>query len=147
MMSWWGEGAGFRIALVEAVDIRPDVVDIRPAVVAAVVGVACAAPLLGSRLFDIAPLHWGPLRCRVPCRVAFAENVGCLVADKLPAVGIVVIAVGFAAVPAIVVLVPLGVPAIDTGGAKVAHSYYCSGAVPLFVALAWPHKLIRCDPS
>ena len=44
------EGAGFRIALVEAVDIRPAVVDIRPAVVAAVVGVVCAGPLLGSRL-------------------------------------------------------------------------------------------------
>ena len=70
MRSWWGEGAGSRIALVE-------VVDIRPAVVAAVVGVACAAPLLGSRLFDNAPLHWGPLCCLVPCRVPFAGNVGC----------------------------------------------------------------------
>ena len=53
--------------------------------------------MLGSRLFDTAPLHWGPLRCRVPCRVPLAENVGCLVADKLPAVGIVAIAGGFAA--------------------------------------------------
>ena len=38
MRIWWGEGAAFRIALVEAVDIRPTVVDIRPAVVDAVVG-------------------------------------------------------------------------------------------------------------
>ena len=45
MRSLWGEGSGFRIALVEDVDIRS-------AVVAAVVGVACAEPLLGSRLFD-----------------------------------------------------------------------------------------------
>ena len=79
MRSWWGEGVGSRSALVV-------VVDIRPAVVAAVVGVVCAGLLLVSRLFDNAPLHWGTLRCRVP----FAENVGCLVVDKLPAVGIVV---------------------------------------------------------
>ena len=117
MKSWLGEGAGYRIALVE-------VVDILPAVVAAVVGVACAAPLLGSRLFDNAPLHWGPLCCLVPCRVPFSENGGCLVADKLPAVGIVSIAGGFEVVPAIDVLVPLGVPEIDAGGgAMVAHSY------------------------
>ena len=66
MISWWGEGAGFRIVLVEAVDIRPAVVDIRPAVVASIVGVACAGPLLDSRLFDNAPLHWGLLCCLVP---------------------------------------------------------------------------------
>ena len=60
-----------------------------------------------------------------------------MVSDKLPAVGIVAIAGGFAAVPAISVLVTLGVPTIDAGGPKVAHSYYCSGAVPLFVALAF----------
>ena len=45
MRSWWGEGAKFRIALVEAVGIHPAVVVIRPVVVAAVVGVACACPL------------------------------------------------------------------------------------------------------
>ena len=129
MISWWVVVVCSRIPLVV-------VVDIRPAVVADVVGVLCAGPLIGSRLFDTAPLHWGPLHCRVPCRVAFAENVGCLVADKLPAVGIVVIAGGFAAVPAIAVMVPLGVPAIDAGGLKVARSYYCSVVVPLFVALA-----------
>ena len=84
-------------------------------------GVAFNVPLLGSHLFDTAPLHWGPLCCRVPCRVPFAENVGCLVADKLPAVGIFAIAGGFAAVPAIAVLVPLGVPVIDLGGPKVDH--------------------------
>ena len=130
MKSWLGEGAGSRIALVE-------VVDILPAVVADVVGIACATPLLGSRLFDNAPLHWGPLCCLVPCRVPFAENGGCLVADKLPAVGIVAIAGGFAAVPAIDAFVPFVVPAIDSGGPKVARLYYCSGAVPLFVALAF----------
>ena len=42
MRSWWVEGAGFRIALVEAVGIRPAVVDILPAVVAAFLGGACA---------------------------------------------------------------------------------------------------------
>ena len=99
MRSWWGEGSGFRIAPVE-------VVDIRPAVVADVVGVACAGPLLGSRLFDNAPFHWEPICCLVPRRVPFYENVGCLVADKLPDVGIVAIAGVFAAVPAIDVLVP-----------------------------------------
>ena len=66
MISWWGEGAGFRIALVEDVGIRPAVVDIRPVVVASVVGVAYTGPLLGSRLFDNSPLHWGPLYCLVP---------------------------------------------------------------------------------
>ena len=60
-----------------------------------------------------------------------------MVADKLPAVGIVAIDGGFVAVPAIAVLVPLGVPFIDSWGPKVAHSYYCSGAVPLFFALAF----------
>ena len=99
MRSWWGEGAGFRILLVEIVDIRPAVVDIRPAVVAAVVGVSCAGPLLGSRMFDTVPLHWGPICYLVPCRAPSAENVSCLVADNLPAVGIVSIAGGFAAVP------------------------------------------------
>ena len=39
--------------------------------------------------------------------------------------------------PAIAVSVPLVVPAIDLGGPKVARLYYCSGAVPLFVALAF----------
>ena len=58
-----------------------------------------------------------------------------MVADKLPAVGIFSIAGGFVAVPAIAVLVLLGVTAIDVGGPMVAHSYYCSGAAPLFVAL------------
>ena len=72
MRSWWGEGVDSRIGFVV-------VVDIRPAVVAAVAVVACASPLLGSRLIDTVPLRWGPLRCRVPCRVPFSENVGCLV--------------------------------------------------------------------
>ena len=107
------------------------VVDIRPAIVAAVAGVACADPLIVRRLIDTEPLCWVPLRCRVPCRVPFAENVGFLVSDMLPAVGIVAIARGFSAVPAISVLVPLGVPAIAAGGPMVVHSYYCSGAVPL----------------
>ena len=111
MRSWWGEGAGSRIALVE-------VFDILPAVVASVVGVACAVLLIGSRLFDNVPLHWGPLHCLFPCLVPFAENVGCLVADKLPDVDIFAIAGVFAAVPAIAVCVPLVVPDIDSGGAK-----------------------------
>ena len=61
MRSWWGEGAGFRIALVEAVCIHPVVVDTRPVVVAAVVRVTYAGSLFGCRLFDNSPLHWGPL--------------------------------------------------------------------------------------
>ena len=39
--------------------------------------------------------------------------------------------------PAIAVFVPLVVPAIDSGGEKVARLYYCYGVVPLFVALAF----------
>ena len=112
------------------------VADIHPAVVAAVAGVAYSGPLVGSRLVDTAPLHWGSLRFRVPCRVPFAENVGCLVADMLPTVGFVVISGGFAAVTVIYVLVPLGVPAIAAGGAMVVHSYSCSGAVSLSDELA-----------
>ena len=99
------------------------VVDIRPAVVAAVVGVACAALLIGSRLVDVAPLRWGLLHFRVPCRVPFSENGGCLVADKLPAVGIVAIAGGFEVVPAIDAFVTFVVPAIYSGGPKVARLY------------------------
>ena len=57
--------------------------------------------------------------------------------DNLPAVGIVAIAGGFAAVPAIAVFVLLVVPAIDSWGPKVARLYYCSGVVMLFVALAF----------
>ena len=60
-----------------------------------------------------------------------------MAADNLPAVGILAIAGGFAAVPAIAVCVPLVVTAIDSGGTKVARLYYCSGVVPLFVALAF----------
>ena len=52
MRSWYGEDAGFSIAIVEAVGILPAAVDNRPVVVAAVLGVACASPLFGSRLFD-----------------------------------------------------------------------------------------------
>ena len=60
-----------------------------------------------------------------------------MAADNLPAVGIVSTAGGFAAVPAIAVFVPLVVPTIDSGGAKVARLYYCSSVVPLFFALAF----------
>ena len=44
--------------------------------------------------------------------------------------------------PAISVLVPLGVSAIDLGRPKVADSYYCSGAVLLFVALAFALRVV-----
>ena len=118
MRSWWGEGSGFRIALVEAVGIHPAVVDTRPVVNVDIVGVARAGPLFGSLLFDNSPLHWGPLCCLIRCRVPFAENVGCLAADNLPDVDIVATAGGFAAVPAISVSVPLVVPAIDLGGGE-----------------------------
>ena len=145
MKSWWGEGDGFRIALVEAVGIHPDVVGIRPVVVAAVVGVACSGPLLGSHLFDNSPLHWGPLCCLVPCRVPFAEHVGCLAADNLPAVVIVAIAGGFVTMPSIAVFVPLVVPSIDSRGLKVARLYYCSGVahylLRLYLRLVWLLRL------
>ena len=114
MRSWWGEGVGYLISFVVAVDIRP-------AVVAAVADVACAGPLLGIHLVDTVPLRWVPLRCRALCRVPFAENIGCWVAEMLPTVGIVSIVGGWAAVPAIAVLVPLGVPAIAAGGPMVVH--------------------------
>ena len=133
MRSWWVEAAGSRIALVEVVDIRPDVV-------AAVVGVSCTGPLLGSRLFDNAPLHWGLIYCLVSCRFPFAENVGCLVADKILAVGIVAIAGGFAAVPAIAFLVPLGVPAIDSGGGKggpLILLFWCRPVICCACICAW----------
>ena len=47
MSGWLGEDSGFRIVLVEAVGILPDAVYTCPVVV----GVACAGPLSGSRLF------------------------------------------------------------------------------------------------
>ena len=52
MSGWYRKDAGFRIALVEDVGILSAAVDTRPVVVAAVVGVAFAGPLSGSRLFD-----------------------------------------------------------------------------------------------
>ena len=59
-----------------------------------------------------------------------------MAADNLPAVDIFVTDGCFAAVPAIALSVPLVVPAIDLGGAKVYRLYYCSGVASLFVALA-----------
>ena len=100
-------------------------------------GVSCAGPLLGIRLFDNAPLHWAPLCCLVTYRTPFSENVGCLVTDKLPAVGIVAISGGFVAVPIISMFVPLVVLTIYFGGPKVARLYYCSDDILLFVALAF----------
>ena len=140
MRSWWVEGVSSRHSFVV-------VVDIRPVVVAAVVGVACAGPLIGSRLVDTAPLCWEPLRFRVPCRVPFAENIVCLVADKLPAVGIVAIAGGFAAVPSIAVLVSLGVTSISVGGPMMFHSYSCSGSLILFDELAYALGAVAASAS
>ena len=112
MRSWWGEGVGSRIAFVFAVDTRPAYFH---AVVAVVADIAFSEPLLGIRLVDTVPLRWVPLCCRVPCRIPFAENVGCCVAEMIPAVGIVSIAGGWAAVTAIAVFGPLGVPVISAG--------------------------------
>ena len=112
MRSWWGEGVGSRIAFVFSVDIRPTYFH---AVFSVVAGVAFNDPLLGSHMVDTVPLCWFPLRCRVPCRVPFTENVGCCVAEMIPAVGIVSIAGGWAAVTAIAVFGPLGVPVISAG--------------------------------
>ena len=113
MRSWWGEGVGSRIAFVFSVDIRPAYFH---AVVSVAAGVAFADPLLGSHMVDTVPLCWVPLRCRVPCRVPFTENVGCCVAEMIPAVGIMSISGGWSAVPAIAVFGSLGVTDIAVGG-------------------------------
>ena len=52
MSGWLGEDTGFHIALSAAVGILPAAIDTRPVVVAAVVGVAFAGHLSGSRLFN-----------------------------------------------------------------------------------------------
>ena len=114
--------------------ILPSVVDTSPVVAAAVVGVAFAGPLSGSRSFGTEPLHWCPC-CLVLCRVPFAENDFCFAADTPPAVDIVATAGGVAAVSVISVAVPLVVPDNDLGGAKVARLYYCYSAIPLSVVL------------
>ena len=118
----------------EDVGILPAAVDTCPVVVAAVVGIAFAGPLYGSRPFGNEPFHWGPC-CLFPLCVPFAENDDYFAADNLPAVDIVATAGGVAAVVAIAVAVTLVVPAIDLGGAKVARLCYCYSDIPLFVAL------------
>ena len=129
MRSWWVEGVGSRIAFVFTVDICPAYFY---AVVAAALCVTCADPLLGSPLVDTVLLRWVLLHCRVP----FSENVGFWVAEMLPAVGVVSISGGWAAVPDIAVLGPLGLPVIAAGGALVVHSCSCSVAVSLSDVLA-----------
>ena len=114
--------------------ILPAVDDTRPVVVAAVLGVAFAGPMYGSRPFGNEPLHWGPC-CLILYRVPFAENDFCFAADTPPAVDIVATAGGVAAVATIAVAVSLVVTAIDFGGPKVARLYNCYSNVPLFVAL------------
>ena len=57
----------------EDVVILPPAVDTRPVVVDAVVGIACAGPMSGSRPFVNEPLHWGPC-CLVPCRSPSTED-------------------------------------------------------------------------
>ena len=127
-------GFGSRISFVFAVDIRPSYFH---AVVADVAGLACADNLIGICLVDTVPLRWVPLRCRIPCRTPFAENVGFWVAETFAAVVIVSIAGGWSAVPVIYVLGPLGVPVIAVeGGALVVHACSCSGAVLLSDMLA-----------
>ena len=118
----------------EDVGILPAVVDSRPVVVAAVVGVAFAGPLSGSRPFGTEPLHCGPC-CLVLCRVPFSENDFCFAADTPTASDIVATAGGVTAVAAITVAVTLVVPAIDLVGATVARLYNLYSAVLLFVAL------------
>ena len=88
-------------------------------------------PLPGSRLVDTVPLCWVLLCCRGPFHIPFVENVGCWVAEMLPAVGIAYVTGGWAAVPYIAVLGPLGLPDIALGGALGVHSCSCSGVVPL----------------
>ena len=92
--------------------------DTRHVVAAVDVGVAFAGPLYGFRMFGTESSYWGPC-CLFLCRVPFAENYFCFADDNLPAVGIVDTAEVVAAAVAIVVAVPLVVPAIDLGGAKV----------------------------
>ena len=57
-----------------------------------------------------------------------------MAADNLPAVDIVAISGGFAAVPDIAVAVPLVVPAIDLGGAEGG----------LLILLFWCRPVICC---
>ena len=57
------------------------------------------------------------------------------------------IAGGFAAVPDIVVLVPLGVPVIAAGGAMVVHSCSCSVAAPLSDVLVSARGVVVASAS
>ena len=121
-------------------------VDIRPAyfhaVAAAAEGVACAGNLPGNRLVDTVPLCWVLLRCRGPCHVPLVENGGCWVAERLPVVGNVAIAGGWAAVPATAVLVPLGLTVIAARGTLGVHSCSCSGVAPYSYLLASAHVAV-----
>ena len=65
-----------------------------------------------------------------------------MVAEILPAVGIVSIARGLADVPVIAVLVLLGLSVIAVGGLMVVHSCSCSGAVPLADVFASAHGVV-----
>ena len=104
--------------------------DTRPVVAAVAVGVAFAVPLSGIRPFGIESLNWGPC-CLVLCRGPFAENAFYFADDNLPAVGIVATSGGVAAAVAIVVAVPLVVPAIDLGGPQVARLRCFYNTVPV----------------
>ena len=68
--------------------------------------------------------------------VSDIRSAGFWVAEMIPAVGIVSIAGGWAAVPAIAVLGPLGLPIIAVGWPTVVHSCSCSGVFPLSDVLA-----------
>ena len=87
----------------------------RPVVADVVVGVACAVPMSGNRLFGTESSHWGPC-CLFLCLVPFSENDFCFADDTLPAVGIVATAEVVVSAVAIVVALPLVVVAIDLEG-------------------------------
>ena len=138
MSSWWGEGAGFRIALVEAVDIHPAVVDVRPTVVADVAGVACAGPpcLVAAGLI----IHHCIGDRYVASSPSASPFLKMSVDGNLPAVGIVAIAGDFVAVPAISVFVPLVVSAIDSGGGKggpIILLFWCRPVICCACICAW----------
>ena len=92
-------------------------VDTRPVVAAVAVGVSSAGSLSGIRLFGIESLNWGPC-CLFLFRVPFAENDLCFADDNLPAVVIVATAEVSVSAVAIVVAVPLVVPAIYLVGSE-----------------------------
>ena len=82
-----------------------------------------------------------------PAASPLLKNVGCCVSEMLPAVDIVSIAEGWAAVPVIAMFGLLGVPDIAAGGALVVNSCFYSVAVPLSDVLASARGVVVASAS